>query len=454
MPVLAPRAGSHTAPQQHSQPSRKGRKAWRKNVDVSEVEKGLEERNNEIIKGGLVKEQQSDELFQIEDEGDLEVAKRLAKKYTKGLKADEIIAQRSAVPVVSGRKRAGETSKTTDGVLPTKRQRTNYVLQKEVIRLRKVADGHHETTVAIAEANYDPWAVPAPEAVAAPDADDDPFSFLPKPQAIKAPDTLKQAPVSLAANGKPIPALAKPKGAFSYNPSFTDYEARLTEEGSKAVEAERKLLAAAEAERVRLEAVARSAAEADAAEARAELSEWDEDSAWEGFESGVEDDAAAKRPKRKTPAQRNRAKRRKEAEARQRHEAIQRRKEEQAKDMERLVAEAQAAREKALALAAAGSSSDGSDDDDDEDKKVGDDNVLRRRRLGKARLPEKDLELVLPDELQDSLRLLKPEGNLLKDRYRNLLVRGKVEARTRRPFRKQAKGKITEKWAHKDFQLF
>ena len=83
----------------------------------------------------------------------------------------------------------------------------------------------------------------------------------------------------------------------------------------------------------------------------------------------------------------------------------------------------------------------------------GDDAVLRRRQLGKFKLPEKDLELVLPDELQDSLRLLKPEGNLLKDRYRSLLVRGKMEARRRVPFRKQARTKLTEKWSYKDFSI-
>jgi hypothetical protein len=38
-------------PQQHSQPSRKGKKAWRKNVNVTEIETGLEEVREEIIKG-------------------------------------------------------------------------------------------------------------------------------------------------------------------------------------------------------------------------------------------------------------------------------------------------------------------------------------------------------------------------------------------------------------------
>ena len=39
------------APQQYKQPSRKGKKAWRKNVDVSEVQNGLEIVRDEVIKG-------------------------------------------------------------------------------------------------------------------------------------------------------------------------------------------------------------------------------------------------------------------------------------------------------------------------------------------------------------------------------------------------------------------
>lgn len=52
MPVLQPlSSGSTVAPQQPTQPSRKGKKAWRKNVDVSEVQKGLADLNDEIIRG-------------------------------------------------------------------------------------------------------------------------------------------------------------------------------------------------------------------------------------------------------------------------------------------------------------------------------------------------------------------------------------------------------------------
>jgi hypothetical protein len=39
------------APAQHKQPSRKGKKAWRKNVDVTEIQEGLEIVRDEVIKG-------------------------------------------------------------------------------------------------------------------------------------------------------------------------------------------------------------------------------------------------------------------------------------------------------------------------------------------------------------------------------------------------------------------
>jgi nucleolar protein 53 len=51
MPILKPPAVSPGAPQQHKQPSRKGKKAWRKNVDVSDVQEGLELVRDEVIKG-------------------------------------------------------------------------------------------------------------------------------------------------------------------------------------------------------------------------------------------------------------------------------------------------------------------------------------------------------------------------------------------------------------------
>jgi nucleolar protein 53 len=391
------------------------------------------------VYSGVIVEKDSAELFTLDLAGDAAIQKKYL-KGSKPLKADEIIAQRSAVPAVPQRKRAGD--KTTDGVLQSKRQRTSYVSHKGLTRLRNIADGRQEDPmVEPTEANHDPWDAQKDLE----EATQDPrFSFLEKSKKKVAPATLKHRPISLAASGKDIPAVKKPEGGFSYNPVYTDYEERLMTEGEKDLAAEQKRLAAAEAERIKLEAAAKSAAEAEVAEAKADLSEWEEDSAWDGFESGTEDvKLSAKRPERKTQAQRNRIKRRKEEE----------RKAKMAGDIKKKNEQAALAKKIAKELSEKEKSRSSVVVKDDESSSEGDDLELRRRKLGKIALPEKDLELVLPDELQESLRLLKPEGNLLKDRYRSLLVRGKVESRRPISFAKKAKRKATEKWTHKDFML-
>lgn len=377
----------------------------------------------------------------IDSKGDPALSKKNPKHVKKGLKADEILAQRSAVPAVSMRKRPAE--KTSDGIVPAKRHKAGWVSQKELARLKRVADGQHDTTVATRDATYDVW--DAPVTTKQPDVND----FIPEEVKAKAPKSMKKEPISLLANGKRTRAVPKPSGGYSYNPVFTEYEERLNAESQKALEAEQKRLAAEEEERRKQEAAARSAAEAEAAEARANMSEWEEDSEWEGFQSGVEDDKpSTKRPQRKTQAQRNRIKRRKEEERLAKHKAALKARRVQEQRIKELAAEIEERdQNKALALAAAQEAA-GSDTDSE----LGD-HKLRRKQLGKFKLPENDLELVLPDELQESLRRLRPEGNLLKDRYRSMLLRGKVEARRHIPFKKLAKRKTTEKWTYKDFVI-
>ena len=92
---------------------------------------------------------------------------------------------------------------------------------------------------------------------------------------------------------------------------------------------------------------------------------------------------------------------------------------------------------------------DGSEDSEDEGGIQ-----LRKARFGQRIIPEGPLEVKLPDELEDSLRRLRPEGNLLNDRFRNMIVQGRVEARPK-PLgqQRQKRVKRTEKWGHKDWKL-
>ena len=179
---------------------------------------------------------------------------------------------------------------------------------KEYERLRKIAYGGETVSKDIiktdAAPSHDPWGLVSEES-----KQDSKFSFLEKPKPIRAPITLKQAPISLVAGTDAFPAVATPNAGTSYNPVFQDWDRLLAEEGKKEVEAERKRCREAESEAERINRIAASQEE------KADIQTEDE-SAWEGFESEYEGPEWLKkrRPERKTPAERNKAKRRKDAE--------------------------------------------------------------------------------------------------------------------------------------------
>ncbi|GAM89013.1 hypothetical protein ANO11243_070470 [Dothideomycetidae sp. 11243] len=425
-----------TAPATHSQPSRKGKKAWRKNVDLSEVQTGLEEAREELIQGGIIAEKPSEELFVLDTTGSDQIKKKHLKD-SKLLKADEIIAARaSAIAPVDSRKRKSLDIARAD---KSKRSRKDtYVPQAEVMRLRAAGSGPTSSAIVVADssADHDPWAVQ-------PKVQDPQFSFLEEVKPIREPETLKHKPVSLAASGKPFAAVRRPHAGKSYNPSFDDWNASVTKLGAKEVAAERKRRAdaAAEAE-AEAKALAEAAKPAPPTDDEYE-SAWE--SEWEGIKSETEEQTpwlAKKRPERKTPAERNKIARRKKAESAAKHEERTKRREVR----HRLALEAGKGKgEKQVAVASAA----GLDSSDES----GEEETLRRRPFGKNTIPEAPLEVILADELQDSLRALRPEGNLLADRYRNLLVNGKVEVRRAITQPKKPRREVTEKWSYKDWTL-
>ncbi|KAL4754466.1 hypothetical protein BDW72DRAFT_200707 [Aspergillus terricola var. indicus] len=421
------------APHQYSQPSRKGKKAWRKNVDVSEVQEGLRLLKDEEIKGGVLAEKPSEELFVIDKKGSSEIREAYRKQHKKPLKSDEILARRSAINAVDTRKRAN--SKVTDGVIEpkTKKHKSDWVSRKEWQRLKQVAKEGNPLGKSSDSGFFDPW---ADEADPTP-YDDPQFDYLEKPKQKVTPATLKQAPISLAANGKAVPSVRKPTAGTSYNPTFEDWDELLQKQGQKAVEEEKKRLEEERKEQERQRLIAE--AKDDDGETKS-----DDESAWEGFESEYEKPEwlNKKRPERKTKTQRNKIKRRKEAERQAKWEAQQKKKEEQ---LARYKAIAERVKQQELERQE-------NDSDADDSSEEGDDTNLRRKPLGKLKAPEKPTEVVLPDELQDSLRRLKPEGNLLDDRFRTLIVQGKLEARKPVTQPRKAKKEVTEKWAYKDFK--
>lgn len=455
-------ASSIGAPQQHKQPSRKGKKAWRKNVDITAVDSGLESLREEIIQGGPLAEKPSDELFALDTQGSKEIRRKHNLKKT--LKMDEILARRSAVPALeNGRTKKRDydaAMRVTDGVVARKKQKPDdWVSKKELARLKNNLNAatHLDRENIDGEAsNFDLWATTdgagAVVTEAAPKeekAQPKELEYVPRPRMKVPPRSLRQAPVALTASGHPVKAVGQPEAGTSYNPSFEDWDDLITREGEKEISAEKARLQ-------EFQAAAERQARIDALAAKPDPSPGDdEESAWEGFETENDDDTVKastlrkKRPERKTPAQRNRIKRRKESERLAKHEA-------------RMADRRKQAEEMIGALISQGDEEDNDDelalqrhDPSGAPTAYADENApLRRRKMGPSAIPTAPLSLVLPDELQESLRRLRPEGNLLSDRFRTMLVNGKLEARKpvmHAPQRRKLK--LTEKWAFKDFKL-
>ena len=255
----------------------------------------------------------------------------------------------------------------TDGVLqPSGKRRKNDVSPREYNRLRGVAYGSQTVKDIIKRddtPNHDPWAMKQTE-----EEKESHFSYLEKRKPIKAPATLKEAPVSLIAGSFHVPAVPTPKLGTSYNPAFQDWDALLVAEGQREIEAEKKRRREAELEQGIIDRRVAAEIEQDN-----DIQNEDE-SAWEGFES--EYDGAEwlkkRRPERKTPAERKKVKRRKEAEKREKWEKNMVEREKQQRQIGE-IARQMKSETKAKALVKA----------ELEKPKEVDYQVLRRRRFGK-----------------------------------------------------------------------
>ncbi|ERE61043.1 glioma tumor suppressor candidate region protein, partial [Cricetulus griseus] len=67
------------------------------------------------------------------------------------------------------------------------------------------------------------------------------------------------------------------------------------------------------------------------------------------------------------------------------------------------------------------------------------------RRLGRLKYQDPDIDVQLSSELSDSLRTLKPEGNILRDRFKSFQKRNMIEPRERAKFKRKYKVKMVEK---------
>ncbi|KAF8551848.1 P60-like protein [Imleria badia] len=424
------------APSQLSQSSRKGKRAWRKNIDIQPVEEGLESlRAEERVVGSILQKQTDDQLFVVDTKGDEHVRKSIPRHSKMQLMSTKILSQRSAVPAVVSRstKPSGPKISRADKerlLRIAKRPRKGPL--NAIMDPAEFGAGSAPIDVSYAvqqSGGHNLWDVPVVE-----DIVPDGLEAVQK-RTVKKPDLGHPRDVI------DVPAVSVPHPGASYNPPVQAHEELLME----AYKAER-----------------RRQQEADRLlEARKKIEQaltFDASDAAEGVAVGmvideIKDDGETitntptvvpkRLPAKKTKQQRARMAKQKAEKHTLAEKALRKRllnSIHQAKtlrsDLSKLAdahQQARLARQLALRLKLR--------------------KGLAGQRLGKHRVPENDIEVQVGEDLSESLRNLKPEGNLFRDRFVSLQQRALIEPRAPvLPTERKAKLKEYEKHAWKRFE--
>ncbi|KAF8961370.1 ribosome biogenesis protein Nop53/GLTSCR2 [Flammula alnicola] len=408
------------APSQHTQASRKGKRAWRKNVNIEDVEEVLEGmRAEERVTGTTLHQMQDGQLFQVDTKGDDKIRHSLPRYSASQLTSTKILAQRSAVPAVFSRTTPGSNKRK-----PVLNREEKERLMRIAKRPRKgpfnsIMDPSEyaagSRVVALSEAvklsgTYDPWAPQPPE-----EELKDGLETV----------TKKKAKPPIVTNTRDlieVPAIVEPHQGTSYNPPADAHQELLV----KAATIEQKRLEQAEklAEtKKKIEEAKDNQEEYDFSVAPGMKVQGLHANEEEEEEPQGEDESqqlAKKVPERKTKAQKNKAARllkekRALAEKAQRKRLLASIND--AKAIRRSTARVMSAQEqereqRLLKLA-------------EKLKKQG----LAGQKLGKHKVPEDSVVVQLGEDLSESLRGLKPEGNLFRDRFQSLQQRALIEPR-------------------------
>ncbi|TFY51115.1 hypothetical protein EVG20_g11161 [Dentipellis fragilis] len=418
------------APAQHKQTSRKGKKAWRKNVDLEDMEETLEDiRGEERLFGTALHHKKDEDLFMVDSKGDEKLRKALPKFSTSRLTSHKILAQRSAIPAVVSRPTSSGKKRSAAHVSSTDKDRLLRIGKKARRGpLNSIVDhdqfGEGSAVMEVSEAvklsgKYDVWSGEVEvEGVK-----------------VKAPN------VPHPRNAIAIPAIATPHAGASYNPDVAAH----TELLRTAHELEeQRLKESMKGQDVKERVLAARRTEADIASGGVDGMLIDKPG--EGVEE--EDEAGEEVVKPKMPVRKTKQQRRKAEKLRAEKRALVERalrkrllaSVDTVKTLRKSTDATLAARAQAIAERRARVQ---------EQLQKG----LAGQRLGKHRVQEGEVDVQLGEDLSESLRGLRPEGNLFRDRFVSMQQRALIEPRVPvLPKKRRAQTKEVEKYAWKRFE--
>ncbi|XP_058274849.1 ribosome biogenesis protein NOP53 isoform X2 [Hemibagrus wyckioides] len=429
--------GGSAKPGRRKRVSKNKKKNWNKYSDVQDVEEFLEDvRLQERATGGLIAEKPDESLFFVDTGEKKSTPKPAVKKgkRSKPLRIDLILQPDSHVPAPKDilayqhpnakklRRMAEKAEKLAAmGVLP-RREKLMRLRKTARTRVKEKPEDYKDP----ARSFYDLWSAGSPDTA-------DPYYLeQTKKKLVKRPEKLNEKPSIL-----PAVEVIAPGG--SYNPDFLSHQTLLLEAHEaevKKVKAEEKL-----ERKLALNRMDIATEESTFREQVEGLIEEDEGDEKKETQEDSKDAAIGPtaQPEKKTERQRKREKAERIKELRK---AAERKKLQSRQQLFQLRSIGADVKQRELRTKMR------------QTKRKAKQEAERAlpRRLGKLRFQDPDLEVQLSDELAGSLRTLKPEGSVLKDRFKSLQKRNLIEPRERAKFKRKHKVKYVEKRAFREIQ--
>lgn len=403
------------------QASRKGKRAWRKNTDIQEIEQNLQDkRDEEIVLGKEVTDD-----FVIDD-----TPSSKSGKLPKKLKTKEILTNKSKIPALTNQRHQKKGENTIQGVKKT-----------DLLRLIQLNGGKFKSEDKYVNRLEQDGIVNGSSQDLWDDTDNNEKKKIPDfmkstaevTKASVVPKTLKVNPIKITSNELTDKKIHAGK---SYNPSLESWKELINQEYD--IEYKRELTRQQiEEHRNKIKELMITLDDNMLSDSDDDEDDEDNDKVEEEeqLNANGEKDYSLSINKPNKIKIKTKTKRNKELKHKERVKLEQQIKDlkKQLKDLSNLdeILEKQAVK----------------DQSQPNEKKR-----KRREKLFKYSLVETPLEVKLSDELSGNLKNLKPEGNLYYDQMLSLQSSGKIESRV--PVNKKRKytKKITEKWTYKDFK--
>ncbi|KAJ3414070.1 hypothetical protein HDV05_007104 [Chytridiales sp. JEL 0842] len=414
--------------------SRKGKKSWRKNVDITDVEQKLDSMRTEERLGGVLHAKANDQLFSIDKKGDTKVRESL--KHRK-LRIDEILTPSSSITPPTRPNRISTIVKVA--TLPNGKVKVaskNNVQKIEQMAKRKAAQMESKESGAGPKASKKKKTVQGHVDLWGEGPSEEPAEETEKLEFAVEITTVKpvKKPKLPDQKAKHVEAVKITDAGASYRPTFEDHQAIL----QKALDLEEEKIARTE----KLQAQMAYPPELDNLDDETFFqSDSEDEEAEEQNTESIDDDGSKKlkEPKRKTRAQRNKERARAAKEA----EEARRKEQEQVLKQIDVLPKIETFVEQHISII---------EDNTTKRSQLREAEALKGpKQVGPHKFKEAPIEIKLTEELTETLRELKPEGNLFKDRFLSLQERSLIEPRVPVGKRQRYKKTITERHDYKRF---